>query len=233
MNAKTTHYDTALQGAYLRKKISVLLDAHETGQMMEALAAEFPSPRPALHFKNHFELLCAVILSAQATDESVNAASPALFAAAPTPAAMAALGPDGIAPYIRKIGLWKAKSGYLERMSRKLVEEHGGEVPGDFAALTALPGVGAKTANVVLNVAFHQPTIAVDTHIFRVCCRTGLCVGRDAGAVQQALPSIIPDEYKQEAHHRLLYHGRYVCTARSPKCGDCCLRALCRRNFGT
>ena len=194
---------------------------------MEALAREFPNPRPALVFKNPFELLCAVVLSAQATDASVNLATPALFKAAPGPEAMARLGADGIAPYIRSIGLWRAKSRNLAALSAILCQKHGGQVPDDYAALVALPGVGSKTANVVLNVAFGHPTIAVDTHILRVCQRTGLCPLKDAASVEKALPSIIPDEHKQEAHHRLLFHGRFVCTARSPKCAACCIRGIC------
>lgn len=228
MNAKLTQYDTASQGHSVRKKISVLLNGDEIRLLMRALSAEFPDPKPALNFKNPFELLCAVMLSAQATDVSVNEASPALFEKAPDPAAMAALGPEGIAPFIKRIGLWRAKSQNLAKAAAMLVEKFDGRVPDDFAALTSLPGVGSKTANVVLNVAFGHPTIAVDTHIFRVCVRTGLCVGKDAPAVEAALPEIIPDEFKQEAHHRLLYHGRYVCTARSPKCAGCCLSKWCR-----
>ncbi len=195
---------------------------------MGALAAEFPNPRPALHFRNPFELLCAVVLSAQATDASVNLATPALFGKAPDPWSMAALGEEGIAPFIKAIGLWRAKSRNLAALSKILCDKHGGQVPDDFDALVSLPGVGSKTANVVLNVAFGHPTIAVDTHIFRVCVRTGLCPLKDAKAVEQALPSIIPDGHKQEAHHRLLFHGRYVCTARNPKCAQCCIRQICR-----
>lgn len=232
MNAKLTHYDTPLKGSSVRKKISVLLSEVEILEVMNALAAEFPDPRPALNFKNPFELLCAVLLSAQATDVSVNGVTPALFAAAPDPASMAALGADGIAPFIKRIGLWRAKSKNLELTSRKLLDEFQGQVPDDFAALTSLPGVGSKTANVVLNVAFHHPTIAVDTHIFRVCARTGLCVAKDARVTEEALPEIIPAAHKQEAHHRLLYHGRYVCTARKPKCEGCCISAWCRQARG-
>lgn len=196
--------------------------------MMAALEEEFPNPKPALKFKNPFELLCAVVLSAQATDASVNVATPALFKAAPDPRSMADLGADGIAPFIKSIGLWRAKSKNLAALSEIICEKHGGDVPDDYEALVALPGVGSKTANVVLNVAFGHPTIAVDTHIFRVCARTGLCPLKNASAVEKALPSIIPDRFKQEAHHRLLFHGRYVCTARSPRCGKCCISGICR-----
>ncbi len=198
---------------------------------MKILEQEFPSPKPALNFKNPFELLCAVMLSAQATDESVNKATPALFRAAPDAAAMAKLGESGIVPYIRAIGLWRAKSRNLARMSQMLLDDYDSQVPDDFKSLIGLPGVGEKTANVVLNVAFHHPTIAVDTHIFRVCQRTGLCIGKDALAVQRELPSIIPDEFKMEAHHRLLFHGRFVCTARRPQCGSCPLAGLCEKRM--
>ncbi len=198
---------------------------------MKILEQEFPSPKPALNFKNPFELLCAVMLSAQATDESVNKATPALFRAAPDAAAMAKLGESGIVPYIRAIGLWRAKSRNLARMSQMLLDDYDSQVPDDFKSLICLPGVGEKTANVVLNVAFHHPTIAVDTHIFRVCQRTGLCIGKDALAVQRELPSIIPDEFKMEAHHRLLFHGRFVCTARRPQCGSCPLAGLCEKRM--
>ncbi len=198
---------------------------------MQILEQEFPSPKPALNFKDPFELLCAVMLSAQATDESVNRATPALFKAAPDARAMAKLGESGIVPYIKAIGLWRAKSKNLAQMSQILVDDYDSQVPDDFKALIGLPGVGEKTANVVLNVAFHHPTIAVDTHIFRVCNRTGLCIGKDALAVQRQLPSIIPDEFKMEAHHRLLFHGRFVCTARNPKCETCLLAKICEKRI--
>lgn len=198
---------------------------------MQILEQEFPSPKPALNFKDPFELLCAVMLSAQATDESVNRATPALFKAAPDARAMAKLGESGIVPYIKAIGLWRAKSKNLALMSQILVDDYDSQVPDDFKALIGLPGVGEKTANVVLNVAFHHPTIAVDTHIFRVCNRTGLCIGKDALAVQRQLPSIIPDEFKMEAHHRLLFHGRFVCTARNPKCETCLLAKICEKRI--
>lgn len=200
-------------------------------QFMQILEQEFPSPKPALNFKDPFELLCAVMLSAQATDESVNRATPALFKAAPDAKAMAKLGESGIVPYIKAIGLWRAKSKNLALMSQILVDDYDSQVPDDFKALISLPGVGEKTANVVLNVAFHHPTIAVDTHIFRVCNRTGLCIGKDALAVQRQLPSIIPDEFKMEVHHRLLFHGRFVCTARNPKCEICPLAKICEKRI--
>ena len=211
--------------------MSTILPEDRIFQLMQILERDFPSPKPALNFKNPFELLCAVMLSAQATDESVNKATPALFKVAPDPKSMAKLGEDGIAPYIKAIGLWRGKSKNLALMSQILVDDYDSQVPDDFKALIALPGVGEKTANVVLNVAFHHPTIAVDTHIFRVCRRTGLCIGKDALAVQQELPSIIPDEFKQEAHHRLLYHGRLVCTARNPHCDNCSVAVLCKKRL--
>ncbi len=211
--------------------MSTIFSEDRIFQLMKILAQEFPSPKPALNFKNPFELLCAVMLSAQATDESVNKATPALFKVAPDAKAMAELGEYGIVPYIKAIGLWRGKSHNLALMSKILVDDYDSQVPDDFKSLISLPGVGEKTANVVLNVAFHHPTIAVDTHIFRVCKRTGLCLGKDALAVQRELPSIIPDEFKMQAHHRLLYHGRFVCTARNMQCERCCLAKLCAKRI--
>lgn len=228
MSISTSINDTAGMANSCRKKISVNLSDDEIRLMMEELTREFPDPKPALHYKNAFELLCAVMLSAQATDASVNQATPQLFAAAPDPKAMADLGAEGIAPFIRSIGLWRVKSKNLELMSSQLLQRHQGVVPDDYVALKALAGVGEKTAAVIMNVIYHKPYIAVDTHIFRVCCRTGLCVGKTALDVQHALAGIIPLAYQDEAHHRLLYHGRLVCTARKPDCGHCVLSGLCK-----
>ena len=224
----TRRYDNALKRDPGRKKISCALTSVEVEKLMQILAEEFPNPKSALEFKNPFELLCAVVLSAQATDASVNLATPALFKAAPDAKSMAELGEEGIAPYIKKIGLWRAKSKNLAALSKILCEKYGGDIPDSFDELIALPGVGSKTANVVLNVAFGHPTIAVDTHIFRVCVRTGLCPLKNAREVEQALPAIIPEQHKPQAHHRLLFHGRYVCTARNPKCQSCVINAICR-----
>ncbi|WP_439580090.1 endonuclease III [Elioraea sp.] len=195
---------------------------------IEALARANPEPRSELDYASPFQLLVAVVLSAQATDASVNRATRGLFAAAPTPAAMAALGEEGIAPFIRTIGLWRAKARAVAALSRLLVERHGGEVPAERAALEALPGVGRKTANVVLNVAFGQDTMAVDTHIFRLGNRTGLAPGKDVRAVEEALVKRIPREYLRDAHHWLILHGRYVCKARKPECWRCVAEKWCK-----
>ena len=192
-----------------------------------ALKAANPQPETELEFTNVFELLAAVLLSAQATDVSVNKASRALFAAAPTPARMLALGVEGVEPYIKTIGLFRTKARHLIETCRILVEQHGGQVPAKREALEALPGVGRKTANVVLNVAFGEPTMAVDTHIFRVANRTGLAPGKTPLAVEQALLERVPEAYRVDAHHWLILHGRYVCQARLPRCGACKVRACC------
>ena len=192
-----------------------------------ALKAANPQPETELEFTNVFELLAAVLLSAQATDVSVNKASRALFAAAPTPARMLALGVEGVEPYIKTIGLFRTKARHLIETCRILVEQHGGQVPAKREALEALPGVGRKTANVVLNVAFGEPTMAVDTHIFRVSNRTGLAPGKTPLAVEQALLERVPEAYRVDAHHWLILHGRYVCQARLPRCGACKVRACC------
>ncbi len=194
---------------------------------LEALAAASSDEQTELAFADPFTLLVAVVLSAQATDASVNRATPALFAAAPTPAAMAVLGADGLAPYIRSIGLWQSKARNLAALAAMLVERHGGEVPRDRAGLEALPGVGRKTANVVLNVAFGEATMAVDTHIFRLGNRTGLAPGRDVRAVEDALMARIPADLLRPAHHWLILHGRYVCKARMPECWRCPVVAWC------
>ncbi len=200
----------------------------EVGAFLDALAAANPDPRSELVYRTTFELLVAVVLSAQATDASVNRATPALFAAAPTPAAMAALGAEGIAAHIRSIGLWQAKARNLAELARLLVERHGGEVPGDRAALEALPGVGRKTANVVLNVAFGEATMAVDTHVFRVANRSGLARGATPRAVETALLARIPPARLRLAHHWLILHGRHCCKARRPECWRCVGARCCR-----
>src|SRR5439155_10053459 len=175
-----------------------------------------------------FTLLIAVVLSAQATDAGVNKATPALFAAADTPAKMAALGETKVRDYIKTIGLYRMKAKNVVALSKKLVEKHGGPVPPSREALEALPGVGRNTANVVLNIAFGEPTIAVDTHIFRVGNRTGLAPGKTPFEVEMNLEKVVPDKYKRHAHHWLILHGRYTCVARKPLCEKCIINDLCR-----
>ena len=191
------------------------------------LAAKLPEPQTELEYSNPFTLLVAVVLSAQATDIGVNKATPALFAIADTPATMVALGEDRIREHIRTIGLFRTKAKNVFALSKILQEQYGGAVPRDREALEALPGVGRKTANVVLNVAFGEPVIAVDTHIFRLGNRTGLAPGRNPREVEDGLNARIPEKWKQHAHHWLILHGRYVCTARKPDCGACVVRDLC------
>ena len=186
-----------------------------------------PAPRTELRYSSPFELLVAVILSAQATDRGVNKATPALFRAANTPAAMLALGVEGLIPYIKTIGLFNSKAKNIIATCAALVAHHGGEVPQTREALEALPGVGRKTANVVLNTAFGEATIAVDTHIFRVANRTGLARGKTVRAVEDKLLKFVAPEYRQDAHHWLILHGRYVCKARIPACPACTISDLC------
>ena len=192
------------------------------------LAAANPEPRGELDFINPFTLLVAVVLSAQATDVGVNKATPALFAVADTPDKMLALGEARLRDFIKTIGLYNTKAKNIVGLSRLIVERYGGQVPQDRAALEALPGVGRKSANVVLNVAFGQPTIAVDTHIFRVANRTGLAPGKTPLAVEAVLETVTPAKWKRHAHHWLILHGRYVCKARKPACPDCVVHDLCR-----
>jgi len=186
-----------------------------------------PDPKTELAYTTPFELLVAVVLSAQATDKSVNKATARLFPKANTPAAIARLGVDGLTPYINAIGLYRNKAKNVVALSEILVREHGGEVPRQREALEALPGVGRKTANVVLNSAFGEPVIAVDTHIFRVANRTNLAPGDDVVEVERRLDKFTPDEFKRNAHHWLILHGRYICIARKPKCPECFIRDLC------
>jgi endonuclease-3 len=189
--------------------------------------ARDPAPRTELAHQNPFTLLVAVVLSAQATDAGVNRATPGLFAVADTPEKMTALGEAGIRDRIKTIGLFNTKAKNVFNLSRILVERHGGEVPCDREALESLPGVGRKTANVVLNVAFGQPTIAVDTHIFRVGNRTGMAPGKTPDAVEAKLVKVVPARYRLHAHHWLILHGRYTCVARKPRCPGCLIRDLC------
>ncbi len=190
----------------------------------QAISAE---PKGELHHTNAFTLLVAVALSAQATDAGVNRATGPLFAVADTPEKMLALGEEGLTDYIKTIGLFRNKAKNVIKLSRILVEQFGSEVPSSRAALQSLPGVGRKTANVVLNMWFHQPAQAVDTHIFRVGNRTGIAPGKDETAVERAVEDNVPAEFQLHAHHWLILHGRYICVARSPKCGICPIRDLC------
>ncbi len=196
-------------------------------EMFRRLAAARPAPETELAYDNPFTLLVAVVLSAQATDVGVNKATPALFAAADTPAKMAALGEARVRDFIKSIGLYRNKAKNVVALSKKLMAEFGGKVPAEREALESLPGVGRKTANVVLNTAFGMPTIAVDTHLFRLCNRTGLAPGKTPLAVEQGLEKAVPETYKRGAHHWLILHGRYVCKARRPDCPTCPIRDLC------
>jgi endonuclease-3 len=203
------------------------LNSAKRRAIMERLRAADPHPASELVYRTPYELLVAVVLSAQATDKSVNLATRRLYPVANTPVAMVALGVEGVAPYVNSIGLWRNKAKNVVALSQILLDEHGGQVPRSREALERLPGVGRKTANVVLNVAFGQPTIAVDTHIFRVSNRTGLAPGKDVVAVEAGLEKFIPDEFKLNCHHWLILHGRYTCIARSPKCASCLIVDLC------
>jgi endonuclease-3 len=202
-------------------------------EIFERLRRANPAPRTELHYRSPFQLLIAVILSAQATDKGVNKATPALFRAARTPAAMLALGVEGLTPYIKTIGLFNSKAKNIIATSQALVTEHAGQVPRTREALEALPGVGRKTANVVLNTAFGEATIAVDTHIFRVANRTGLAPGKTVRAVEDKLLKFIAPEFLKDAHHWLILHGRYVCKARVPACPTCIIADLCEYRHKT
>lgn len=195
--------------------------------LFERLREANPAPRTELHYQSPFELLVAVILSAQATDKSVNKATAGLFRAANTPAAMLALGVAGVSPYIKSIGLYNSKAKNIIATCRLLIEHHGAAVPKTREELERLPGVGRKTANVILNTAFGEATIAVDTHIFRVANRTGLAPGKTVRAVEDKLMKFVPPEFRQDAHHWLILHGRYVCKARNPACPTCRIADLC------
>ena len=196
-------------------------------EIFARLKAENPHPTTELEYTTPFELLIAVILSAQATDVSVNKATRQLYPVASTPAAIYALGVEGLIPYVQTIGLYRNKAKNVIETCRILLEQHGGEVPRDREALQALPGVGRKTANVVLNTAFGVPAMAVDTHIFRVSNRTGIAPGKNVDIVEQKLMKFVPPEYLMDAHHWLILHGRYTCIARSPQCWNCLIADLC------
>src|SRR3954462_6657781 len=200
----------------------------EIAEAFRRFQAAMPEPKGELKHVDPFTLLVAVVLSAQATDAGVNKATPALFAAADTPQKMAALGEERVRELVKTIGLFRTKAKNVVALSKKLVEEHSGEVPRTREALEALPGVGRKTANVVLNIAFGEPTIAVDTHIFRVGNRTGMATGKTPFEVEMKLNEVVPEKYKPHAHHWLILHGRYVCVARRPLCEQCLIADLCR-----
>ncbi|HEX7348531.1 MAG TPA: endonuclease III [Rhodanobacteraceae bacterium] len=199
----------------------------DVAELFRRLHALNPHPTTELKYRTPFELLVAVILSAQATDVGVNKATRRLFPIANTPQKILALGEEGLKRYVSTIGLFNTKAKNIIATCRLLIENHAGTVPHDRAALEALPGVGRKTANVILNTVFGEPTIAVDTHIFRVCNRTGLAPGKTVRAVEDKLLKVVPDAYRLGAHHWLILHGRYVCTARKPKCPECPIRDLC------
>ncbi len=200
----------------------------QVAEFYRRLAASNPAPTTELSYSSPFQLLIAVILSAQATDVGVNKATAKLFPVAPTPETILALGVDGLIEYIKTIGLFRTKAKNVIATCAILLEHHGGAVPEDRAALEALPGVGRKTANVVLNTAFGQPTIAVDTHIFRLGNRTGLAPGKNVVDVENKLLKVTPAEFKKDAHHWLILHGRYICKARKPECERCVVADLCR-----
>ena len=203
------------------------MNAQKRREIFTRLRAQNPAPHSELVYGSPYELLVAVVLSAQATDKSVNLATAKLFAVASTPRKIAALGEAKLTEYIRTIGLYRTKAKNVIALSKLLLSEHGGTVPASREALEALPGVGRKTANVVLNVAFGQPTIGVDTHVFRVSNRTGIAPGKDVAAVEARLNKFVPGEFRLHAHHWLILHGRYVCVARKPGCPECLIRDLC------
>jgi endonuclease III len=203
------------------------MNAEKRREIFERLRAANPHPTTELEYTTPFELLIAVILSAQATDVSVNKATRRLYPRANTPRTLLELGVDGLTPFIQSIGLYRTKAKNVIETCRRLLEEHGGEVPRTRDALQALPGVGRKTANVVLNTAFGEPTIAVDTHIFRVSNRTGIAPGKNVDEVEHKLLKAVPKEFQNDAHHWLILHGRYTCTARNPQCWNCLIADLC------
>lgn len=203
------------------------MNAEKRTEIFKRLKAAIPNPATELHYSSHFELLVAVMLSAQSTDKSVNIATERLFAIANTPESILALGLTNLETYIKTIGLYHSKAKNLLATCQQLIQLHHSQVPSTRAALEALPGVGRKTANVILNTAFGQPTIAVDTHLFRLGNRIKLATGKNVLEVEKKYLKTIPAEFMQDAHHLLILHGRYICTARKPKCGQCCIEDLC------
>lgn len=208
--------------------MAAALTRAQIGEFFRRLREANPEPKGELHYINAFTLLVAVVLSAQATDAGVNKATPALFARADNPRAMVELGEERVRDLIKTIGLFRTKAKNVIALSQRLLDEYAGQVPHDRDALVTLPGVGRKTANVVLNIAFGEPTIAVDTHIFRVSNRTGLAQGKTVEAVEDRLEKVVPDEFRLHAHHWLILHGRYTCKARKPECPRCIVRDICR-----
>ena len=209
------------------------MNANKRRAIFERFHKANPEPRGELHYRSPFELLIAVILSAQATDKSVNLATDALYQHANTPQALLKLGQKGLERYVKSIGLYRTKAKNIIATCKMLLQHHNGEVPRSREALEALPGVGRKTANVVLNIAFGEPTIAVDTHLFRIGNRTGIAPGKTPLEVEERLLKFVPEEFKLHAHHWLILHGRYICVARAPKCGECLIRDLCEWNGRT
>lgn len=207
-----------------------LLSEAEICDVMERFKARNPEPKSELRWSSPFTLLVAVVLSAQATDKSVNIATEALYKVADTPQKILTLGEEGLIPYIKSIGLYKSKAKHVIGLCQKLLDDFGGQVPRNREELMSLPGVGRKTANVVLNVVWGEHTMPVDTHLLRICPKIGLAEGKSPEAVEQSLLARIPDEYMEHAHHWLILHGRYICTARNPKCDECFLNDICRKN---
>ena len=203
------------------------MNKNKRSEIFQKLKAQNPQPTTELKYTNPFELLISVVLSAQATDVGVNKATRQLFPVANTPEAIYALGVEGLKKYIRTIGLYNTKAENIIKTCKLLIDEHDSQVPDDRGSLERLPGVGRKTANVILNTAFGQPTIAVDTHIFRVSNRTGIAPGKDVREVEEKLIKFVPDEFKHDEHHWLILHGRYTCVARKPRCGSCVIYDLC------
>ncbi|MBQ4505918.1 MAG: endonuclease III [Firmicutes bacterium] len=210
--------------------MKALLDKDETAEAVELILREYPEAGCALDFGSVFQLLVAVVLSAQTTDVSVNKVTPELFEKAPDPAAMAALDPKEIEEIIHSIGMYRTKAANISKLSKDLLERFDGEVPSDMEELMSLPGVGRKTANVVMAEAFGKQAIAVDTHVFRLAGRIGFADEKDAEHTELALMRVLPEEHWTELHHALIWHGRRVCSARSPRCEDCCLSGVCKRN---
>lgn len=208
-----------------------LLNEQEMLTIFSRFKEQNPSPASELEYVNPYTLLVAVVLSAQATDKSVNKATEPLFKIVDTPEKMVDLGVEGLISYIKSIGLYKAKANHVIGLSKKLIEEFNSQVPSTREELMTLPGVGRKTANVVLNVIFHQPTMPVDTHLLRICPKIGLAEGTTPETVEKSLLERIPSEYLHDAHHWILLHGRYVCTARNPKCDQCLISDICKKNF--
>ncbi|WP_188719835.1 endonuclease III [Nitratireductor aestuarii] len=227
-SAPTTPRTSSATAARSRKRALTAYSLDERMEMFRRFEVQRPEPTGELEHVNVFTLLVAVVLSAQATDAGVNKATRALFQIADTPQKMLALGEEKVGEYIRTIGLWRNKAKNVILLSEALIRDHGGEVPGDRDALTKLPGVGRKTANVVLNMFFRQPTMAVDTHIFRIANRILLAPGKNVDEVEEALLKVVPEQYLLHAHHWLILHGRYVCKARKPECERCVIADICK-----